>query len=228
MASDFELSAQLRTDLGKGASRRLRRQADLVPAVLYGAQQDPVSLSIAHKDLHKSCENEAFFAHIISLNVDGKKENAIIKDLQRHPAKDRIMHADFQRVRMDVAISVEVPFHFINEDTCPGVKQEGGTVTHNLNTVQISCLPGDLPEYIEIDVGELSIGDAIHLSEVKLPEGVTVPELDLGEDHDQVVVTVIETRATIEADGEEAATDDAPEADAGEAADSDESSDSED
>jgi large subunit ribosomal protein L25 len=225
MASDFELSAQLRTDLGKGASRRLRRLADLVPAVLYGANQDPVSLSIAHKDLHKSCENEAFFAHIISLNVDGKKENAIIKDLQRHPAKDRIMHADFQRVRMDVAINVEVPFHFINEESCPGVKQEGGTVSHNLSTVQISCLPGDLPEYIEIDVATLNMGDAIHLSEVTLPEGVTIPELELGEDHDQVVVTVIATRATIEEDADEA--DEGAAADAGDAA-SDESGDSED
>ncbi len=203
MASDFELSAQLRTDLGKGASRRLRREADLVPAVLYGANQDPVSLSIAHKDLHKSCENEAFFAHIISLDVDGKKENAIIKDLQRHPAKDRIMHADFQRVRMDVEINVEVPFHFINEDKCPGVKQEGGSISHVMSTVAISCLPGDLPEYIEVDVAALNIGDAIHLSEVSLPNGVAVPELELGEDHDQVVVTVIATRATVEEDAEE-------------------------
>ena len=214
MASDFELSAQLRTDLGKGASRRLRREADLVPAVLYGANQDPVSLSIAHKDLHKSCENEAFFAHIISLDVDGKKENAIIKDLQRHPAKDRIMHADFQRVRMDVEIHVEVPFHFVNEDKCPGVKQEGGSISHVMSTVAISCLPGDLPEYIEVDVAALNLGDSIHLSEVALPNGVAIPELDLGEDHDQVVVSVIATRATVEEDADEAsdAADDSAEA----------------
>ena len=210
MAGDFELNAQLRTDLGKGASRRLRRLADLVPAVLYGAQQEPVSITLAHKDLHKSCENEAFFAHIISINVDGTKENAIVKALQRHPAKDRIMHADFQRVRMDVEISVEVPFHFINEENCIGVKQEGGTVSHVMSTVQISCLPGNLPEYIAIDIAELKIGDSIHLSEVSLPEGVAVPELDLGEDHDQVVVSVIATRATIEEDEEDA---EAPSAD---------------
>ena len=210
MAGDFELNAQLRTDLGKGASRRLRRLADLVPAVLYGAQQEPVSITLAHKDLHKSCENEAFFAHIISINVDGSKENAIVKALQRHPAKDRIMHADFQRVRMDVEISVEVPFHFINEENCIGVKQEGGTVSHVMSTVQISCLPGNLPEYIAIDISELKIGDSIHLSEVSLPEGVAVPELDLGEDHDQVVVSVIATRATIEEDEEDA---EAPSAD---------------
>ena len=200
MASDFELNAQLRTDLGKGASRRLRRLADLVPAVLYGAQQEPVSISLAHKDLHKSCENEAFFAHIISIDVDGTKENAIVKALQRHPAKDRILHADFQRVRMDVEISVEVPFHFANEESCVGVKQEGGTVSHVMSTVQITCLPGDLPEYIEIDIAALNIGDAIHLSEVVLPKGVAVPELELGEDHDQIVVTVIATRANLEED----------------------------
>ena len=210
MASDFELAAQARTDLGKGASRRLRRLADLVPAVLYGAQQEPVSLSIAHKDLHKSCENEAFFAHIISINVDGKKENAIVKALQRHPAKDRIMHADFQRVRMDVEISVEVPFHFLNEDICIGVKQEGGTVSHVMSTVQINCLPGDLPEYIAIDVENLNIGDVIHLSEIKLPKGVEIPELDLGEDHDQVVVSVIASRAELEEEDDDA---EAPSAD---------------
>jgi large subunit ribosomal protein L25 len=218
MASDYELSAQLRTDLGKGASRRLRRLADLVPAVLYGAQQEPVSITLAHKDLHKSCENEAFFAHIISIDVGGTKENAIVKALQRHPAKDRILHADFQRVRMDVEISVEVPFHFANEASCVGVKQEGGTVSHVMSTVQVTCLPGNLPEYIEIDIAALNIGDLIHLSEVVLPEGVTIPELELGEDHDQVVVTVIATRATIEEDDEDAPSADVPTVDGGDSA----------
>ncbi|MFT4677605.1 MAG: large subunit ribosomal protein L25 [Patiriisocius sp.] len=210
MASDFELAAQARTDLGKGASRRLRRLADLVPAVLYGAQQEPISLSIAHKDLHKSCENEAFFAHIISINIDGKKENAIVKALQRHPAKDRIMHADFQRVRMDVEISVDLPFHFTNEDICIGVKQEGGTVSHVMSTVQITCLPGDLPEYIAVDVGNLNVGDVIHLSEITLPKGVVIPELELGDDHDQVVVSVMASRTDVDEDEEGA---DAPSAD---------------
>lgn len=220
MASDFELNAQLRTDLGKGASRRLRRQADLVPAVLYGANQEPKSLSIAHKDLHKACENEAFFAHIISLDVDGSKENAILKALQRHPAKDRIMHADFQRVLMDVAISVDVPVHFINEENCVGVKIGGGAVSHVMSTVSISCLPGNLPEYLEVDVAELELGSSIHLSEMTLPEGVTIPELELGADHDQVVVSVIATRATKEEDDEPEAAAEGGD-DAGEAAESD-------
>ena len=121
--SDFELNAELRSDMGKGASRRLRRNADMVPAILYGAGRDPQPLSIAHKDLYKALENEAFFSHIITIKADGKKQEAILKDLQRHPAKDRIMHADFLRIQMDQEITVEVPLHFMNEDSCVGVKQ---------------------------------------------------------------------------------------------------------
>ena len=116
--SDFELNAELRSDMGKGASRRLRRNADMVPAILYGAGRDPQPLSIAHKDLYKALENEAFFSHIITIKADGKKQEAILKDLQRHPAKDRIMHADFLRIQMDQEITVEVPLHFMNEDSC--------------------------------------------------------------------------------------------------------------
>jgi len=129
MSNEFDLDVELRSDLGKGASRRLRRNANLVPAILYGAGKDPVSLSIASNVLNKACENEAFFAHIIKLNVAGKKENAIVKALQRHPANSRIMHADFQRVLMDQEIHVDVPLHFLNEEDCPGVKQEGGMVS---------------------------------------------------------------------------------------------------
>jgi large subunit ribosomal protein L25 len=132
--------------------------------------------------------------------VSGNKENAIVKALQRHPAKDRIMHADFQRVLMDVAITVDVPVHFTNEDNCIGVKQSGGAISHVMSTVHISCLPGDLPEYLEIDVSELDLGDSVHLSEMTLPAGVTIPELELGADHDQVVVSVVTTRATVEED----------------------------
>ena len=218
MANEFELDAELRTDLGKGASRRLRRLADLVPAVVYGAGKDPVSISIPHKDIHKACSNEAFFAHIIKINVSGGSDNAIIKDLQRHPAKDRIMHADFLRVQMDQAITVEVPLHFTNEDNCIGVKQDGGMISHVATSLEISCLPGALPEYIEIDVAELKLGDSIHMSEIVLPEGVEIPELSYGEDHDQVVVAINATRATAEDDdvdeeaGEKAAEGDEPEA----------------
>jgi large subunit ribosomal protein L25 len=199
MAAEFELQAEVRADLGKGASRRLRLQADLVPAIIYGAGQDPQSLSIAHKDLIKATENEAFFSHILTINVAGDKQNAIIKDLQRHPSKSRILHADFQRILLDQAITVEVPFHFLNEESCVGVKTGGGQISHNMSQITISCLPGDLPEYIEVDLADVDVGEALHMSQVNLPEGVTIPALAQGADYDQVVVSVnINKRAEAE------------------------------
>ncbi|MEX0941179.1 MAG: 50S ribosomal protein L25/general stress protein Ctc [Pseudomonadales bacterium] len=197
MSDQIELTAELRSDIGKGASRRLRREADLVPVVLYGAGKDAVSLSIPHKDLHKACETEAFFSQIITIKAAGDQAQAIVKDLQRHPAKDRILHADFFRVRMDQEITVEVPFHFINEDLCPGVKLHNGQIAHNLTSIEVSCLPGNLPEYIEVDIEKLDIGDSIHMSEIALPQGVVIPALQLGEDHDQVVVSLHEQRAEV-------------------------------
>jgi large subunit ribosomal protein L25 len=206
MAAEFELQAEVRADLGKGASRRLRLQADLVPAIIYGAGQDPQSLSIAHKDLIKATENEAFFSHILTINVAGDKQNAIIKDLQRHPSKSRILHADFQRILLDQAITVEVPFHFLNEESCVGVKTGGGQISHNMSQITISCLPGDLPEYIEVDLADVDVGEALHMSQVNLPEGVTIPALAQGADYDQVVVSVnINKRAEAEKAAEEAA-----------------------
>ena len=205
----------MREDKGKGASRRLRRQADMIPAIIYGAGKDPISLSIAHKDIHKACENEAFFSHILTINAGGSAEQAILKDLQRHPAKDRIMHADFLRVQMDQEITVEVPLHFINEDKCVGVKQGGGQISHNMTSVEITCLPGNLPEYIEVDIEAVEVGSSIHMSEISLPEGVTIPSLQHGDDHDHVVVSVHEPKraAEPEAADEAAAGDEAPAAD---------------
>ena len=188
--ADFELNAELRSDKGKGASRRLRRNADHVPAILYGAGKETQPLSIAHKDLHKACENEAFFSHIITIRADGNSEETILKDLQRHPAKDRIMHADFLRIQMDQEISVEVPLHFINEDICIGAREGGGNISHNMTSLEITCLPGDLPEYIEVDVADVEVGGSIHMSELTLPQGLVTPSLQLGPDHDHVVVSV--------------------------------------
>ena len=208
--ADFELNAELRTDKGKGASRRLRRNADMIPAILYGAGKDPQSLTLAHKDIHKACENEAFFSHIITINADGDSQQAIVKDLQRHPAKDRIMHADFLRIQMDQAITVEVPLHFLNEDSCLGVRQGGGNVSHNMASIEISCLPGDLPEYIEVDIGDLDLGDAIHMSGLRLAEELSIPSLQQGADHDHVVVSVNAPKRAEELDEEAAPAEDAP------------------
>ena len=212
--ADFELNAELRTDKGKGASRRLRRNADMIPAILYGAGKDPLSLTLAHKDIHKACENEAFFSHIITINADGKSQQAIVKDLQRHPAKDRIMHADFLRIQMDQAITVEVPLHFLNEDSCLGVRQAGGNVSHNMTSIEISCLPGDLPEYIEVDIEDLDLGDAIHMSDLKLAEELSIPSLQQGPDHDHVVVSVNAPKRAEELDDEDASAEDASAEDA--------------
>ena len=213
--ADFELNAELRKNTGKGASRRLRRDIDMIPAILYGEGEAPQPLTIAHNDIHKACENEAFFSHIITINAGGKSQQAILKDLQRHPAKDRIMHADFLRIRMDHAITVEVPLHFLNEDKCVGVRQGGGVVSHNMSSIEITCLPGDLPEYIDVDILELEVGDSIHISELKVGEGLSIPALALGDDHDHVVVSVHAPRRTEEpsadaggdTDGEEGADD---------------------
>jgi large subunit ribosomal protein L25 len=208
--ADFELNVELRTDKGKGASRRLRRNADMIPAILYGAGKDPLSLTLAHKDIHKACQNEAFFSRIITIIADGNSQQAIVKDLQRHPAKDRIMHADFLRIQMDQAITVEVPLHFLNEDICLGVRQGGGNVSHNMTAIEISCLPGDLPEYIEVDIEELDLGDAIHISGLKLAEGLSIPSLQQGADHDHVVVSVNAPKRAEELDEEIASTEDEP------------------
>ena len=215
-SKEFELNCTVRTDLGKGASRRLRRLDNNIPAVLYGGDEDPVSLTIAHKDIKKATENEAFFARIITLNVAKKTQKAVIKALQRHPAKDIIMHADFQRVSDKVEITVNVPIHFLNEDKCVGVKTGGGSILKTLNEIEIICFPKDLPEYIEVDMIALEIGDAIHLSDISLPEGVTSVSLSHGdEDSDLSVATVQAPRAEVEEAATAPAAPAAPESDAG-------------
>ena len=206
-AEEFELNCTVRTDLGKGASRRLRRLNDDIPAVLYGGSEDPISLTIAHKDIAKATENEAFFSHIITLNVGKKKQKAVIKALQRHPAKAILMHADFQRVSDDQKITVNVPIHFLNEDKCAGVKTGGGSIIKTLNEIEIHCFPKDLPEFINVDMILLEIGEAVHLADITLPEGVASVALAAG--NDLTVATVQAPRAEVE---EAAAAPDAPDA----------------
>lgn len=205
----FTLDAEVRTDMGKGASRRLRH-ADKVPAILYGAGKDPVALTLAHNKVLQAQEFEAFYSHVLTLNIGGKKVDALIKDMQRHPFKPKVTHLDFQRVDAKTAVHVQVPLHFINEDAAPSIKLNGGHAEHQMNEVEISCLPGILPEYIEIDMMDVEIGQTLHLSDIKVPKGVTLVELAKGEDHDQAVVTV-KTAKGASADDEEAAADTAAE-----------------
>ena len=205
MSDAFEIHATARTELGKGASRRLRRQADLVPAIVYGEDKAPVSISIPHKDLIKAIANEAFFSHIIKLVIDKKAEQVVIKALQRHPAKARVLHADFQRVSANHAITVAVPLHFINEEKCKGVKLGGGSIIKVMTELQVSCLPKDLPEFIEVDMSDVGVGEAIHISGIKLPKGVTSVDLIHGHDADNAVVSVLAPRGGASDSTEEAA-----------------------
>jgi len=199
----FVLEAEARNDLGKGASRRLRRLGK-VPAVLYGSGKEPTALSVEHTDLLHKLENEAFFSHILTVKVGGTEESAIVKDLQRHPSKPRVLHMDLQRVSASEKIRVHIPLHFSNEEQSPGVK-EGGLVTHNVTETEIACLPKDLPEYLEVDLINLDLDGIIHLSDIKLPAGVELVELSHGEGHDQPVAAIHLPRAAKEAGPEEAA-----------------------
>jgi large subunit ribosomal protein L25 len=187
---DFTLNAKVRNDLGKGASRRLRRNADLVPAIVYGGEKAPQSIALEARELNKALENEAFYAHIISLSVDGKKEDVLLKAMQRHPAKPRIMHVDFLRVVAGHQVTVQVPLHFMNQEACVGVKQQGGIISHTMTEVEITCLPKDLPEFIEVDMAKVQLGGIVHLTDLKLPKGVTLVALTQGADHDLPVANV--------------------------------------
>jgi large subunit ribosomal protein L25 len=186
----FVLEATNRANVGKGASRRLRRKEAAVPAILYGGDKAPANLSLSHKDLAYVLENETFFTSIVTLKIDGVAESAIIKDLQRHPSQPRLMHADFQRVREDRELHIKVPLHFLNEATSPGVKQSGGVVSHLLTELEIMCLPKDLPSYIEVDIGNLGIGQSLHISDLKLPDGVRSVSLGHGPSGDLAVVSI--------------------------------------
>ncbi len=210
MSDQFELQAEVREDMGKGASRRLRRLADQVPAIIYGGNKDPQPLTLIRKDLEKALENEAFYSHVLSIKVGKTSEKAILKDLQRHPAKDSVMHADFMRVDDKVAIKVHVPIHFLNEENSVGVKTQGGIVQHQTTDIEILCLPADIPEYIEVDMADIETGQIVHLSEVTLPENVTSVALALGEDHDLAIASIIAPRGASE-DEEEVVDEDATE-----------------
>ena len=212
--SIFELEAESRSEQGKGASRRLRRDGK-IPAVIYGAGKDPQSIMLVHSDILKRLDHEAFYAHILTVNIDGKPSKAVLRDMQRHPARPIVMHMDFLRVDEKKPIRVRIPLHFIGADVAPGVKA-GGMVSHDLVEVELEVLPKHLPEFIEVDVSALEIGDILHLTDLKLPESGSLVELSRGESHDQPVVAV-HTRRGGGADDEDE-TDATPAAEGGEEA----------
>ena len=208
MSNDFKLNVKVRNDMGKGASRRLRRLDKEVPAIIYGGKSAPQSISLSQNEFDKALANEAFYSHIITLDMDGKSEDVILKDLQRHPAKPVILHADFLRVSKTQKLQTKVPLHFINEDNCVGVKLGGGLLSHNMTELDISCLPANLPEYLEVDVAAVEIGQILHISDIVLPEGVESVALSHGESHDLPIFTINKPKAVVEEETD--VTDEAP------------------
>ena len=202
MSEDFKLAATARNDLGKGASRRLRRLAKQVPAVIYGGNVAPISVSVSENELMKHLEHEAFYSHIISLNVDGAAQDVILKDVQRHPSKPVVLHLDFLRIDKSTKVHTHVPLHFINEAGSKGVKIQGGKVVHNLTQLDIICFPHQLPEFIEVDLADAEVGTIIHISDLKLPAGVVSADLQKGADHNLAVATIQKPKGG--AEGEEA------------------------
>jgi large subunit ribosomal protein L25 len=207
MATTHEIKATVRNDEGKGASRRLRH-AGFVPAVVYGAGQAPQSIQIEHNTILLSAKHEWFFSSVLDLNVDGKVEKVLVRDWQKHPYKLQMLHMDFQRVDQNKAIHLNVPVHFLNQEKSAAAKTSGVVISHNLTEVEVSCLPKDLPEFIELDLTDLKPGDIVHLSQLKLPKGVEIVALHLGADHDIAVVTANAVKEEVEeapAEGEAAA-----------------------
>lgn len=178
---DFELAAEAREASGRAGSRRLRN-AGKVPAIVYGGGQPPNSVTLDHNSLIHQMENEGFFTSILTLKVGKASESVVVKDVQRHPAKPQVMHMDLLRVRADEELTLQVPIHFVNEEASIGVKTHGGVVDHLMTDVEVSCLPKDLPEYIEIDVSEVELDQILHLSDLKVPDGVKLVALEHGSD----------------------------------------------
>lgn len=204
--ANFKLDASVRTDLGKGASRRLRRE-DKLPGIIYGGEEAPVSITLDHNKVNNSADFEAFYSHVLELNLDGKVVEVLVKDMQRHPYKPKIMHIDFQRVIAGQDVHTNVPIHFVNEEASAAVKA-GGIAEHHVTEIEVTCQPKNLPEFIEVDMAAVEMGQTLHLSDLTLPAGVSSVELAKNDEaHDLAVVTVkpAPKAADAEEDGEEAA-----------------------
>lgn len=195
MTDLFEFNAQLRTDTGTSDARRLRHQ-EIIPAIVYGANQEPTTITLPHKDLLRALDNEAVFSHILTLNIGDKQESVVLKAIQRHPYKPKITHVDFLRVDKKAKLTLNVPLHFTNEDTCPGIKA-GGNLVKTMNEIEIQCLPADLPEYLEVSLAELELTHALHISDIKLPKGVEL-NTALTEDNDHSIVSVQKPKVAAE------------------------------
>lgn len=193
MSIDFVLQADIRDDQGKGASRRLRR-AGRVPAVVYGGGRPARAVALDQNAVKKALGQEAFYSSVIQIRVGERQQPVILKDVQRHPAKGFALHLDFQRIVADEKIRMNVPVHLKGEKEAPGVRTGGGLVSHLMNEVEVSCLPGNLPEFLELDISALEVDDSLHLSDIPLPEGVEIIQLQYGEDHDQPVVAIVRPR----------------------------------
>lgn len=196
MANVFEFVAEKRGSTGKRAAKAVRR-AGKVPAVVYGGSTAPEMMVLEQNEVLKHLDQEAVYSHILDLKIDGKVQKVFLKDLQRHPAKGVILHMDFLRVDESHKVKMHVPLHFINEESCVGVKM-GGVVTHAMVDVEVTCMPSLLPEYLEVDLADVELGQVVHLSDIKLPEGVEVLELAQGEDHDHPIAQVLKTRGRAE------------------------------
>ena len=218
MSATFELNAEVRTATGKAEMRRMRRHHDLIPAIVYGAGKDPQSVTLTQKDMMMAMKNEAIYSHILTLNVGKTKEKVVLKALQRHPYKPMLMHVDFLRIDAKAKITMTVPLHYLNEEDAPGFK-EGGVVSHLATEIDIKCLPGALPEFLEVDASGVEMDSSLHLSDVKLPKGVELLA-ELTEDNNQPIMSIHKPRAvkedaeeeTVEGDSAEADKDDADKA----------------
>ncbi|AXY41165.1 50S ribosomal protein L25/general stress protein Ctc [Halomonas alkalicola] len=199
--SDFTLNASVRNDLGKGASRRLRRANLQVPAIVYGGEKAPQPISVEKSAFYKAAESESFFSSVINLVIDGKSEQVVVRDMQRHPFKPLITHADFLRVDATHEITINVPLHVVGEEKSKAIKDNGGELHVLANEVQISCLPKDLPDFLEVNIADVELGSTLHLTDLVLPAGVTLVELTHGEDHNQAILSI--TKAKVRG-GEEA------------------------
>ena len=198
----FELTAEARDLQGKGASRRLRR-AGKIPAIVYGGDKDPAAIQVDHNDVLRRTEHEAFYSHILTLNLPAGAERVVLKDMQRHPYRPLVLHMDFQRINENEELTMRVPIHFINEENCIGVKQGGGVISHMMSDVEVMCLPRNLPEYVTVDLTNMNVGDTLHLADLAMPEGVRAAVLVHHGDASQPVVSVHAPRVAVE--GEEGA-----------------------